>query len=152
MDKCAYSDRIGCSECNFIFHKQCTKFSKYYKKSLVKELIPFKAKSVDIPSAKVVVARDVDCIKSVTAKYAIANNLVVRRFSLNQILEIMLNKDEDVELNGVVYVECKQKPLGDLEKVNNVLLGFVDRCLMRGIRVFVYCSIYNLGSTDWHRL
>lgn len=151
MNLCVYANKVNCNECAVTFYRSCEKFRRMHNLHLVKDLLPFKAKDIEIPSKRVVMSRDINTIKSVIAKVCIKENVSVKKLTLNQVLNLVLNKDE-LELGKVVYIECKQKPLGEMDKVISVLSGFVDSCELRGIKVYIYSALPTIKNQDWYQL
>lgn len=152
MNLCVYADKVHCTECKEVFYRNCKDFCRMHNLSLVKDIIPFDAKKVgEIPSKNVVVSRDLNRIKSLIAKVCINRNTPVKKLTLNQVLSVVLNKEE-VEVGKVLYIECKQKPLSELEKVTTVLSGFVDSCSLKGTTIYIYNALAALKNPDWYQL
>lgn len=151
-NKCIYSERFGCKECNQIFYRNCPKFNKAWALSLVKEILPFTAVNIkDVPKSKVYYSASDSFIKTICAKYSISKGFQVKRLTLSQVMSIIIDREE-FTFPKVVYLECKTKPLGDNEKVLSVFNAFVDQCLYNGTKVFILSKIPYLKSADWVKI
>lgn len=146
---CKYSEQAGCHSCSVTVFKTCKKFRHYHTHFLVSDLLPVKFnKSIETDKKVVYTQINKDAVKSMAIKYALRNNLKVRKLYTNQVIDIV--KAETFELTSkVYYLEIERKSYVEPDKIIGVVESFIDRASLQGAFVAVV-SAYPLSvRPEW---
>jgi len=151
MTPCTYKERAGCTFCDQVIYKNCPKFQKAHIQELSSELLPFKFKELEVKEL-VAYSNDADTAKSAAVIKANKLNIKVKRITINQAMEIAMG-NEELE-RYIYYVDCSNKMAGLAEKVNGVLVSFIDKCAYKGFPVYLYkpATIVILPISNYTRL
>ena len=149
MNKCVYGSK--CKECKYVLFRDCPQFRRTHGTLLIKDLIPFKYKKHKSKVKEINYSSDLDLLKSVCADYTVNLNVKLRKFNLNQTIDLVLTS-EDIVIPKVIFIEITQKPYGEAEKVKNVFMSFVDRCLLNNRTLFIYSSVPGFYQKEWNKL
>lgn len=151
MQRCIYADSIKCETCTHVFYMQCEKFVKYHNTLLVRELLPFKFERIEVPEKDVYISTDENKLKSAAALYSIHKNKKIKYYTYNQIIGITLS-DEEYNFE-VVFADTTPKIYSkDQEKIGSVFASFVDKCIVRGIKVFILKGTSIVADKNWYKL
>ena len=146
---CPYKQIAKCRTCTCDKPQACSIFVVVHAKLLSQELLPFKYNSNVSVESKVMWSRSESVAKSIALKYALKKGSKIKKLTLNQVMSIILtNLDFDY---SIVYIECPSKVLADSDKVKSVLSTFVDRTLLTGGRVSIWCSQTSCLSLDYNK-
>lgn len=135
---CVYKDKLKCTQCSFIYNKQCKKFLVAHAKVIAQELLPFKYNAALRIRDSVVQSINSDKAKSAALRFAMHKGVHIKKLTMSQVMSIVLNGDAtDYD---IVYIECSQKVFADQEKVKNVIQSFIETIILHGGRVSIYVS------------
>lgn len=149
MQPCKYIQHTKCKECNAVYYNACKKFVAVHAAYLSRSIRPFKLIPDVNASVKPVWTKDINKAKTVALRNSLELNHELKKYSISQVLTLAITNQE-IEGDNF-YIECIQKPFGDLEKVKGVMTSFIEELLLHGARVVVYVgpsmSNFNLEYT-----
>lgn len=71
-------------------------------------------------------------------QYALVLNSKVLKLTLSQAITVCVNGDTPE--SKVIYIECSEKPQGDVEKVSSVLKSLIERLLLDDVYISIFVA------------
>ena len=141
MDLCDYNKLTKCTKCDYPFRLQCKKFRVAHLAFLTRNIRPFKYNDTLSVTSKVVWSKSIHAAKTAAVKFAMKTSSEIKVLTLSQSMSLKLN-NQDVE-GKVIFIDCSNKPAGDLDKVKSVFTSFVDDLSLKGcfVSIFVNSSL-----------
>lgn len=146
---CKFREVLKCKDCKFIVFRNCPDFKRAYLAFLCKNVKPLKYSKVSV-SADVVWSKDANKCKSFLVDKAVEYNTQIVRYTLNQVITIVLSNEDIV--GKVFYIDCSSKLNGDTEKLTSVLKSFIDRLELSKCFAGLFVGSNNLNLSEYHKI